>query len=213
MTPSRIFGIVAGSVSGVAAVVLLLAGGGLLWTVDHHTDDDGYFGTKSHFYSTSTRAIATQSIDLEDLPGNAASLRIRPEGPVFVGVAKRSDVQHYLAGVDRAEIEDVDFFPFRVSYDRFRGGRVPAAPERQDIWVATGTGGKPLQWKVREGDWSVVAMNRDGSPGVSFGAKVEARIPFLHRIAVWALIAGGLLAVMATALLTWAARSRVATPA
>jgi hypothetical protein len=213
MTSSRILGIVAGSISGLLAVVLLLGGGGLLWAVDSHTGDDGYFGTKSHFYSTSTRAIATQSIDLEDLPGHAASLRIRPEGPVFVGVAKRSDVQAYLAGVDRAEIEDVDFYPFRVSYDRHRGSRVPAPPERQDIWVATGTGGKPLQWKVRAGDWSVVAMNRDGSPGVSFGASVQARIPLLHRIAVWALIAGGLLAVIATALLTWAARSRVATPA
>jgi hypothetical protein len=123
MSPSRILGIVAGSISGLLAVVLLLAGG-----------------------------------------GNAVGRRLAP-------------------------------------------------PERQDVWVATGTGGKPLQWKVREGDWSIVAMNRDGSPGVSFGAKVQARIPFLHRIAVWALIAGGLLTVIATALLTWAARSRVATPA
>ena len=213
MTPSRMFGIIVGSLSGLAAVVLLLAGGGLLWAVNSHTDDDGYFGTKSHQYATTTRAIATHDIDLDDLPGNAASLRIRPQGPVFVGVAKRSDVQAYLAGVDRAEIEDVDFFPFKVSYDRFPGSRAPARPESQDIWVATGTAGKPLQWRVREGDWSVVAMNRDGSPGVEFGAKVEARIPILHRLAIWGLILGGVLAVGATALLTWAARSRVATPA
>ncbi len=88
-------------------------------------------------------AIATHDIDLDDLPGNAASLRIRPEGPVFVGVA----------------------------------------------------------------------MNADGSPGVDFGAKVEARIPILHRLAIWGLILGGVLAAIATALLTGAARSRVATPA
>ena len=48
MSPSRILGIVAGSLSGIAAIVLLLAGGGLLWAVDSHTRDDGYFGTKSH---------------------------------------------------------------------------------------------------------------------------------------------------------------------
>jgi hypothetical protein len=215
MNPSRIFGIVAGSFSGLAAVVLLLAGGGLLWAVDAHTHDDGYFGTKSHRYSTPTRAIATQSIDLDDLPGNAASLRIRPRGAVFVGVAKRSDVQAYLAGVDRDEIEDVDFYPFRVSYDRRSGSRVPAPPASQDFWVATATGGKPLQWRVREGDWSVVAMNADGSPGVDVAATVEAKIPILHRLAVWALILGGVLAAIATALLTWAAtaRARVATPA
>jgi hypothetical protein len=212
MSPSRIFGIVAGSVAGVAAVLLLLGGGGLLWAVDSHTKD-GYFSTKSHVYETPTRAIVTQDIDLDDLPANAASVRIRPDGPVFVGVAKRSDAQAYLTGVDRAEIEDVDFFPFKVGYDHRPGSRVPAPPESRDIWVATGTAGKPLQWKAREGKWSVVAMNRDGSPGVRFGAKVEARVPFLHTIAIWMLVAGGLMAVMATALLVWAARSRVATPA
>src|SRR4051812_8325290 len=89
MSPSRILGIIAGSLSGLLAVVLLLGGGGLLWAVNTHTDDDGYFGTKSHEYATATRAIATHDIDLDDLPGTAASLRIRPEGAVFVGVAKR----------------------------------------------------------------------------------------------------------------------------
>ena len=213
MSTSRILGIIFGSLAGLAAVVLLLGGGGLLWAVDSHTDNDGYFGTKSHLYSTTTRAIATQNIDLEDLPGNAANLRIRPDGPVFVGVARRADVQTYLAGVERDEIQDVDFYPFKVSYDRVAGHRVPKQPGNQNFWVATGTAGKPLQWHVREGDWSVVAMNRDGSPGVSFGAKVQARIPILHRIAIWMLIAGGIVAAIATALLTWAARSRVATPA
>jgi hypothetical protein len=214
MTPSRILGIIAGSLSGLLAVVLLLAGGGLLWAVDSHTDD-GYFGTKSHLYSTTTRAIATQNIDLEDLPGRAASLRIRPEGPVFVGVARRTDVQVYLAGVERDEIKDVDFYPFKVGYDRVSGTRVPVPPASRHIWVATGTAGKPLQWRVREGDWSVVAMNRDGSPGVSFTAKVEAKVPILHTLAIWALIAGGVFAAVATALLIWAAnaRPRVATPA
>ncbi len=132
---------------------------------------------------------------------------------MFVGVARRADVQAYLAGVERDEIENVDFFPFKVSYDRVPGTRAPAPPASQGMWVATGTGGKPLQWRVREGNWSIVAMNADGSPGVRFSAKVEAKVPILHRLAVWALIAGGLLAVLATALLTWVARSRVARPA
>jgi hypothetical protein len=213
MTPSRILGIVAGSLSGLAAIVLLLAGGGLLWAVDSHTDGDGYFGTRSHHYATNTRAIATHDIDLDDLPGRAASLRIRSEGGVFVGVARRADAQAYLAGVERDEIEDVDFWPFKVGYDRVPGHRAPAPPASQDIWVATGSGGKPLHWRVREGDWSVVAMNADGSPGVDFAAKVEAKVPIVHTLAIWALIIGGALAALATALLVWAARSRVATPA
>src|SRR5262245_24503298 len=156
MSASRILGIVSGSLAGIAAVVLLLGGGGLLWAVDNHTDD-GYFTTKSHEYTTPTRAIATHDIDLDDLPGDAASLRIRPQNDVFVGVARRQDVQAYLAGVDRAEIEDVDFFPFKIGYDHLPGSRVPKPPASQDFWVATGTAGKPLQWHVEEGNWSVVA--------------------------------------------------------
>jgi hypothetical protein len=216
MTPSRILGIVAGSLSGLAAIVLLLGGGGLLWAVDSHTGDDGYFGTKTHRYATATSAIATHDIDLDGLPGSAGTVRVRPDSGVFLGVAKRSDVQAYLAGVERDEIEDIDYSPFKVSYDRVDGGRAPAPPASQDFWVATATNGKPLQWRVSDGKWSIVAMNADGSPGVDFGAKVEAKVPILHRLAVWALIAGGVLAVLATALLAWAAtgaRSRVATPA
>src|SRR3954452_24445736 len=98
MTPSRMFGIIVGALSGLLAVVLLLAGGGLLWAVDAHTDEAGYFHTKSHLYSTTTRAIASPPTARESLPASPASLPIRPEGPVFVGVAKRSDVQAYLAG-------------------------------------------------------------------------------------------------------------------
>jgi hypothetical protein len=40
-------------------------------------------------------------------------------------------------------------------------------------------------------------------------------VPILHTLAIWALIAGGVFAAVATALLIWAAnaRPRVATPA
>jgi hypothetical protein len=213
LTPARVLGIVAGSLSGLLAVALLLGGGGLLWAVDTHTDPDGYFGTKSHEYATTARAIATRDIDLDDIPGSAANLRIRPEGDVFVGVARRADVQAYLAGVDHTDVADVDFYPFRVRYQHRAGAHVPAPPAGQDFWVATGTGGKPLQWRVREGRWSIVAMNADGSPGVHFGARIQAKIPVLHRLAVLMLIAGGLLAVASTALLATAARNRVARPA
>jgi hypothetical protein len=212
-TPTRVAGIVAGSLSALLAVVLLLAGGGLLWAVDSKTSSDGYFGTGTHRYATPTRAIATQDIDLDDLPGDLADLRIRPQGDVFVGVARRADVERYLAGVAHEEITDADYSPFKVTYARRAGSRAPVAPASQDFWVASTTGGKPLAWDVRDGHWSVVVMNADGAAGVDVGAKVEVKVPFLRKLAIGLLAGGGILALMGGALLTIAAKSRVATPA
>jgi hypothetical protein len=212
-TPSRVVGIVAGSLSALVAVVLLLAGGGLLWAVDSNMDRDGYFGTSAHRYSTPTRAIATQDIDLDDIPGDIADLRIRPRGDVFVGVGPRDEVRRYLAGVSHEEITDADFSPFRVGYARRDGSRAPASPGAQDFWVASSTGGRQLDWDARKGHWSVVVMNADGSPGVDVDAEVAVKVPFLRRLAIAFLVGGGILALMGGLLLTLAARSRVATPA
>jgi hypothetical protein len=212
-TPTRVVGIVAGSLSALLAVVLLLAGGGLLWAVDAKTDSGGYFGTATHRYATPTRALATEDIDLGNVPGDLGELRIRPQGDVFVGVARRADVDAYLAGVAHDEVTDVEFDPFRLDSRRRAGTRVPAAPASRDFWVASETGGKPLTWKARKGHWSVVVMNADGSPGVDVGAKVEVKVPFLHRLALGLLLGGGVLALLGGGLLAIAARSRVATPA
>jgi hypothetical protein len=215
-TPTRVFGIVAGSLSALLAVVLLLAGGGLLWAVDSHTNDAGYFATSSHRYATPTRALATQDLDVGDAVFGShrlASINVRPDKDVFIGVADRDKVDAYLAGVEHDEISDVDFDPFKLSYERRTGSHAPAAPASQDFWVASATGGKPLSWQVRKGHWSVVMMNADGSPGVDAGAKVEVKVPFLRKLAVGLLIGGGVFGLLGGALLTVAARSRVATPA
>jgi hypothetical protein len=214
MTFSRVATIVGGSLSAVVAVVLLLAGGGLLWAVDSNMDEDGYFGTSMHRYATPTRAIATEDIDLDDVPGRLADLRIRPRGDnVFVGVGPRDEVRRYLAGVSHEEVVDADFSPFRVSMDRHQGSRAPEAPGRQDFWVASSTGGRELDWDTRAGEWSVVAMNADGSPGVALDAEVAVKVPFLRRLAIGFLTGGVILGLMGGALLVVAARGRAATPA
>ncbi len=215
-TPTRVFGIVAGSLSALLAVVLLLAGGGLLWAVDSHTDDAGYFTTSTHQYKTPTRALATQDLDVGDAVFGShrlADLKVRPDGDVFIGVGDRDKVDAYLAGVSHDEVSDVDFDPFKLDYRRREGDRTPAAPASQDFWVASATGGKPLSWPVHKGHWSVVVMNADASPGVDVGARVEVKVPFLHKLAIGLLLGGGALALLGGGLLTLAARSRVATPA
>jgi hypothetical protein len=79
--------------------------------------------------------------------------------------------------------------------------RRPAAPAAQPFWAATSTDGRPLDWKVREGKWSVVAMNADGSPGVSASVSAGAKIPWALWAGIGVAIFGALLLYAAVALI------------
>jgi hypothetical protein len=71
-----------------------------------------------------------------------------------------------------------------------QGGAPSAPPGDQDIWVeqASGTGTQVLDWRPRDGDWTVVVMRADGSAGIDVDMRVGATAPALS----W--LAGGLLA-------------------
>jgi hypothetical protein len=51
-------------------------------------------------------------------------------------------------------------------------------------------------WDVDDGDWSVVVMNADGSPGVSAEVSAGAKLPELGAIG-WSTMGGGALLLVA----------------
>ena len=53
------------------------------------------------------------------------------------------------------------------------GTGVPAAPAAALPWAARaqGTGSLTLTWEVQDGDWTVVVMNQDASPGITVRAE------------------------------------------
>src|SRR5207237_4817058 len=110
----------------------------------------------------------------------------------------------------QANVQDLDFDPFRVTYLPVTGRAPQAPPTEQSFWAASasGVGTQTLTWKVRDGDWSVVLMNADGSRGVAADVDLGAKLSFLLWVAIGLLIGGALLLGGAIALIVLAARTR-----
>jgi hypothetical protein len=206
---------IGGGFLAFVAIVLIAAGAALFWVSEHKTDANGYYTTASHTYSSPTRALTTQSLDIDaDAPDWLFSsdtfgrVRIDPRAtssdqPVFVGIASTDDVNAYLDQVQHDEITDLELDPFALDKRREAGEARPAMPAAQTFWAASSADGSPLDWKVRKGEWSVVMMNADGSPGVSVDASIGAKTPLVRELAWWLTIPGialGLIAIVLVAL-------------
>jgi hypothetical protein len=125
--------------------------------------------------------------------------------PIFVGIARQSQVDNYLRGAANDEITDFELDPFSVTTSRHTGTAMPAAPAGLDVWKAsaTGAGLQSVTWQVQKGSWAVVVMNADSSRAVATHISVGAKLPFLLRLGV-ALLAGGGIAAMAGGTLIYA---------
>ncbi len=68
-------------------------------------------------------------------------------------------------------------------------------PGDLSIWVAqeSGTGRLSLEWPVKDGSWTVVVMNSDGSADVAASVDMGAPAPVLNVVGICLLIAGGVL--------------------
>ena len=202
---ARIAAFVASGALALFAFGLLAAGGVLLWA-DGQKDEQGYISSDAERFATGTRALTSDNLDL-DLDGldsvvgrdsyGKVRLEVGSDGgaPVFVGIARTSEVSDYLRGVDHAVVTDIDSAPFRADYSERQGRAVPAPPAQERFWDASvhGAGKQTLAWDVRDGDWSVVVMNADGSPGVHADVSAGAKLGFLDE-AGWVLLGMGGLA-------------------
>jgi hypothetical protein len=219
MSAGRVVLIVLGGI-GVLVGLALLAGGGFLLWADRTQRDDGYLTTPTERFATPTYALTRTRLEAD---ANGArwvlneswfgKIRIRGESSgtktLFIGIGPAADVARYLGDVGHANVQDVDFDPFRVTYLSIEGGAPQGPPTDQDFWAASasGVGTQTLTWKVRDGDWSIVLMNADASRGVAADVDVGAKMSFLLWVAVGVLIGGLLVTGGSTALIVLAART------
>jgi hypothetical protein len=204
-TSGGVVAIVLGGLLATAALVAMAVGGLALWG-DSQKDRDGYLSTGTDRYAASTNALTTDELDFDGVYpgfGGDAFGKVRLQAtsrdgkPVFVGVARTADVERYLDGTRHTDVTDVDYDRFDPSYRDFDGS-VPAAPGTQGFWAASaeGAGTQTMDWEAREGRWSVVVMNADGSAGVDAGVKAGAKLGFLDSLG-WGLLGGGLVLLAA----------------
>jgi hypothetical protein len=199
----RIVSFIAAGVLGLFSLGLLTAGGLLLWG-DAQKDDHGYLSTARERFATNSHAMSTENLDIDtdgagwiidrDTWGKVrVDVESRNGERVFVGIARTSDVNRYLRGTDHDLVTDVEYSPFHADYRELTGDERPAPPATQRFWAASahGAGTHALTWDVEDGDWSVVVMNEDASPGVDAGVKAGAELPFLSA-AGWGVLAAGL---------------------
>jgi hypothetical protein len=209
-----VLALAAGSVLAVVSLVLIAAASVAFWASHYDTDADGFHNTDVHTYSTPTRALTTENLDVAtgvpgwlDASDHLGRIRIDPKGTgAFVGIAHTRDVKGYLDQVAHDEVTDVDFDPFELDKERRAGEGRPAIPAAQTFWAATSTGGRELEWKVRKGEWTVVVMNEDASPGVRVDATAGAKVPLLGDLGWGLAIPGAVLGLAAVALVMVGAR-------
>jgi hypothetical protein len=202
---------ISGAITALLASGLVL-GGALALYGEGQKDDAGYLETDAHHFGADTRALATENLDV-DLGGadwlaetdELGKVRIEAESrddkPLFVGIARSTDVERYLSGVPHTTVHDVEAGPFDrfdVDYTRHAGQRHPVSPEHADIWAASSWGGgsQAVDWDVEDGDWSVVVMNADGSLGVDADISAGANLPFLDELG-WTALGSGAFALVA----------------
>ena len=208
MKPGRIVALVIGCLLALIGGALLIATGALTWVYATQRDDAGYFTSRQVRLETITPAMQSETIDLgsDKRPdrwpfgnGDLATVRLQAtagEGQqIFIGIAHTTDVDNYLNGIAHDEVTNINWsHSQRVRYTRVEGSARAPAPTNETFWVASanGPGRQTLTWNVQGGNWSIVAMNPDGTPGVStdvtIGVKVDALVGVMIGLGIGSLV-------------------------
>jgi hypothetical protein len=195
--------------------VLPLLGGIVAAALNARQGNDGFLRSPAVALSTEGFALTSPAADIRtddaELRRELLTVQARvgaAEGDdVFLGIAEEDDVADYLRGVRRSVVEEVRLAPDAVEYRDIPGQRTPAAPDDEAFWVsaASGPGTQQIEIPLRSGDWVIVVMNSDASPGVRVDAHIGVRSPVLLPLATTLLTIGGLLLLGGAAMVVFGA--------
>lgn len=211
-TTGAVVSVVLGSVLALTSLGIGAAGAVLVAADATARDDAGFLMSPAEDFATTTYAITTTSTDVH-LGGATSTLpqAVLGEvkltaspldgGAVFVGIARTSAVETYLAGVEHARLVGID--AGEPDFDITPGAAPSTPPADQGFWAAqvSGSGDQELTWPVENGEWTVVVMRADASSGVAAEISAGAEVPALSWLIAGLLVTAGLLLLVATLLI------------
>ncbi|MFG1813522.1 DUF4389 domain-containing protein [Kribbella sp. NPDC049174] len=216
----RVITTVLGTVVALASAFGLVVGGTMLWLDQTQRDGAGYLTSDTVSLRTTGYALVSEDLTIDtgaatEVPRRLiGDARVRVEsagdGPVFVGVARSSDVRNYLSGVDYSTVRS--FGPDGTHYTDHAGTAPSVAPTDATIWrtQAYGDGVQTITWAVESGDWTIVVMSPDGTAGIDVQLDGGATVPALDWLSIVVLVSAGaffVLGVLAVALAVPRART------
>jgi hypothetical protein len=175
--------------------------------------EDARFGSDTHALVFEADDIADEEPSIGDLDPSDIKVRIRATStdstkPLFIGLGRAEDVDAYLEGFEHEVVTDVaDVDPFELRTETTGGSGEPDPPADQSFWLefSSGTGRQQIEHGVESGDFRVVMMNADGSPGFDVDGSIGVKVPYIFPIAIGLLVAGIIVAVIGLAAIIAAA--------
>ncbi len=196
----------------LVAVVMLITSFGLIMggtslrsIQDILVDDEGFLISDPAEVDVSGYAIVLEDMEFDIDPvawrwfqqrGGLLTFKIvtesnDPSKEIFMGIAKRSDVQGYLDDIEYQKVLDSDFqledyeFTLRDSdFELHPGGAPDMPPTSLNYWVVEESSAdlQTMTWEPEAGNFYVVIMNADGSEGIMADIQVGVRVPFFGSL-------------------------------
>ncbi len=218
MSAGKIILLVFGIIGLLISIGLLVGGGTLLWADNTIKDSEGFYTTETIQIEKDSYAIVTGPADIDIEAGwdwgDLVTFKVEgsnndPSNQIFIGVARESDVDAYLSGVEYDEMTNLHIYPYSVDYQNHPGSIVPGTPTSQTFWAEStyGAGTQILEWELEPGSHSLVLMNDDGSVGIDISVVLGAKVPLLFGIGIGFLV-GGVVALSISILMIYFAVRR-----
>ena len=221
--------LVSGGIVLLISFGLLVGGGTVLWVDNNIKDSEGFYTTKTVQIEKGSHAIVTGPADIDIEAGwdwgwqwywgNLATFRVEgtnndPSNQLFIGIARESDLDAYLSGVEYDEIKQFHIYPYSVDYQNHPGSVIPGAPTSQTFWTSStyGAGTQILEWELEPGSHSLVLMNDDGSAGIDINIVLGAKVPWLVAVGIILLATGVIALVTGSVMIYFAARRQGTVP-
>jgi hypothetical protein len=197
----------------ILGVIVMLAGAGCAvggGAIAVLFGPDGRFESKDGDLQSDTRALVFEAddigdnepdeggwVELSDIKVRVSAEATSADEEIFVGIGRAEDVDPYVAGFSHDVVTDVEFDPFELERVPSGGTGTPDDPAEQDFWLesASGAGRQVVEHGLESGDFRVVVMNADGSPGVDAEGSVGVEVPHIFWVGIGLLIAGALVAI------------------